>query len=95
MVSLFAAIGFLQPWPLLAYCAVAHHFGGNPSTKPLVYLCPFSVAALGLDNASLIVGLIGWLFISTSNALLYAIPGIRNTRRSSCTTGNSAEIKLI
>jgi len=32
--------------------------------------------ALGLDNASLIVGLIGWLVISLGNAVLYAIPGL-------------------
>jgi len=32
--------------------------------------------SLGLDNASWVVGLIGWLLISASNAILYSIPGI-------------------
>ena len=71
----FAAVGFVLPWLLLAFYAAAHHMGRNPSTTPLVYLCPFSIAALGLDNASLIVGLLGWLLISATNAVLYAIPG--------------------
>jgi hypothetical protein len=70
----FAAVGFVLPWLLLAFYAAAHHMGRNPSTTPLVYLCPFSTA-LGLDNASLIVGLLGWLLISATNAVLYAIPG--------------------
>ena len=66
----------MLPWLLLAFYAIAHRMGGNPSTAPLLYLCPSSIAALGLDNASLIVGLMGWLLISASNAVLYAIPGI-------------------
>jgi hypothetical protein len=69
------AVGFVLPWLLLAFYATAHHMGGNPSTTPPVYLCPPSIAALGLDNASLIVGLLGWLLISATNAVLYAIPG--------------------
>ncbi|MGA2855599.1 MAG: hypothetical protein ABSE40_01955 [Candidatus Sulfotelmatobacter sp.] len=64
-----------MPWLLLAFYAIAHHMGGHPSTAPLIYLCPSSIAALGLDNASLIVGLLGWLVISATNAVLYAIPG--------------------
>jgi len=61
---------------LLVYYAIAHHLGGHPSTKPLLYPCPSAIMALGLDNASLIVGLIGWLVISLGNAVLYAIPGL-------------------
>jgi hypothetical protein len=76
IVGGFAAVGFVLPWLLLAFYAIAHRMGGNPSTAPLIYLCPSSIAALGLDNASLIVGLIGWLLISATNAVLYAIPGI-------------------
>jgi len=71
----FAAVGFVLPWLLLAFYAGANHLGWRPSTKPLVCLCPSSIAALGLDNASLIVGLLGWLLISATNAVLYAIPG--------------------
>jgi hypothetical protein len=76
IVGSFAAVGFVLPWLLLAFYAIAHHMGWNPSTTPLVYLCPPSVAALGLDNASLIVGLFGWLLISGTNAVLYSMPGI-------------------
>jgi hypothetical protein len=49
--------------------------GRNPSTMPLLFLCPFSIAAMGLDLASWIVGLIAWLVISAMNAALYAVPG--------------------
>jgi hypothetical protein len=76
LVGGFAAVGFVLPWLLLAYYAIAHSIGMHPSTAPLVYLCPSSIAALGLDNASLIVGLFGWLVISGTNAVLYSIPGI-------------------
>ena len=31
--------------------------------------------ALGLDNASVLVGLLGWLLIGFMNAVSYAIPG--------------------
>jgi hypothetical protein len=75
VVGMFASIGFIVPWVLVAFYAIAHRFGGNPSTKPLLYLCPSSIISLGLDNASLLVGLLGWLLISVSNAILYSIPG--------------------
>jgi hypothetical protein len=64
IVGGFAIVGFVVPWLLLAFYAIAHRMGGSPSTAPLLYLCPSSIMALGLDNASLIVRLIGWLFIS-------------------------------
>jgi hypothetical protein len=32
--------------------------------------------ALALDNASLLVGLLGWLIIGLTNAVLYAIAGV-------------------
>jgi hypothetical protein len=32
--------------------------------------------SLALDNASWLLGLFGWLLISASNAVLYAIPGV-------------------
>jgi hypothetical protein len=75
-VGAFAGIGFVLPWVLVALYAVAHRLGGNPSTKLLLYLCPSSIISLGLDNASLLVGLFGWLLISVSNAILYSIPGV-------------------
>jgi hypothetical protein len=55
----FALAEFVVPWLQLAFYAWAHRMGNHPSTMPLVVLCPISVAALGLDNASLIVGLLG------------------------------------
>jgi hypothetical protein len=71
-----AAVGFVLPWLLLAFYAIARHLGEHPTTMPLLYLCPSSIISIGLDNASLIVGLFGWLLISASNAVLYSIPGI-------------------
>jgi hypothetical protein len=76
IVGGFAAVGFVLPWLLLAFYAIAHHMGGHPSTAPLLLLCPSSISAIGLDNASLIVGLFGWLVISGTNAVLYSIPGV-------------------
>jgi hypothetical protein len=49
--------------------------GVNPSTMPLVYLCPSSIMSMALDNASLLLILLVWLLISVSNAVLYSIPG--------------------
>jgi hypothetical protein len=75
-VGVFAGIGFMLPWLLVAFYAISHSLGGNPSIKPLLYLCPSSIISLGLDNASLLVGLFGWLLISVSNAVLYSVPGV-------------------
>ena len=71
----FAAVGFVMPWVLLAFYEIAHLFGKHPGTTLLEYLCPPSIASLGLDNATWIVGIIGWIFISAANAVLYLIPG--------------------
>lgn len=49
--------------------------GVNPSTMPLVYLCPSSIMSMALDNASLLLILLVWLLISVTNAVLYSIPG--------------------
>jgi hypothetical protein len=76
VVGVFAAVGFVLPWLLMAFYAIARRVGANPSTTPLLYLCPSSILSLELDNASWIVGLFGWLLISASNALLYSIPGV-------------------
>jgi hypothetical protein len=71
----FASVGFVIPWLLLGFYAIADRVDAHPNTTLLFYLCPSSIAALGLDNASFLVGLLGWLGISVSNAFLYAIPG--------------------
>jgi hypothetical protein len=76
IVGGFAALGFVLPWLLLGYYALAHRMGAHPNTGPLLFLCPTSIIAIGLDNASLLIGLLGWLLIGLSNAVLYAIPGI-------------------
>ena len=76
IVGTFAAVGFVLPWLLLAFYLIAHRVGWKPSTTPLLYLCPSSIMSLGLENASWLVGLFGWLLISTSNAVLYAVPGV-------------------
>ena len=75
VTSGFAAIGFILPWLLLIFYAIARKIGAHPSTMLLLYVCPSSIMALGLDSASLILGLFGWLLISLSNAILYAMPG--------------------
>jgi hypothetical protein len=38
--------------------------------------CPPSFAAMALDNAGVVGGLIGWLFISLMNAVLYGAIGL-------------------
>ena len=72
----FAAVGFVVAWLLLAYYTVAHKMGHDPSTTPLLYMCPFSFWTMALDNASLLEGLFLWLIISLFNAGLYAVPGL-------------------
>lgn len=76
IVAGFAAAGFFMAWLLLAFCAWARELGWHLSTTPLLYLCPSSIMSLGLDNASLLVGLLGWVLIAFSNAVLYAAVGI-------------------
>jgi len=76
VVFAFAVTGFAMAWFLLAVYAVAHYLKLNPSSMPLAYLCPASIMALGIDSASLLIGLLGWLFISISNAVLYSVAGM-------------------
>ncbi len=76
IVGGFAATGFLLPLLLLAYYTAANHIGKFPSTDLLFYLCPSSVACMGLDNASTSTAIVVWLMIAASNAVLYAVPGI-------------------
>jgi hypothetical protein len=71
----FATCGFLICWILLAYGVYAHSHNQIPNERLILRLCPFSIITLGLDNASLGVGLLGWLLIALMNAVTYAIPG--------------------
>jgi hypothetical protein len=73
----FAGIGFSISWILLAYSAyVAHANHEIPNEKIFLTLCPASVLSLALDNASVFIGLLGWLLIALINAFLYAVPGV-------------------
>jgi hypothetical protein len=71
----FAACGFFICGILLGYSAYAHAHHQMPNTKIFLTLCPPSIISLGLDNASTLVGLFGWLLIGLVNAIIYAIPG--------------------
>jgi hypothetical protein len=55
----FATCGFLICWILLAYGVYAYSHNQIPNKKLILRLCPFSIITLGLDNASLVVGLFG------------------------------------
>jgi hypothetical protein len=71
-----AAVGFVLPLLLLAYYAAANYAGNYPNTNLLFYLCPTSILCMALDNASTATAIFVWLLISTSNAVLYALPGV-------------------
>jgi hypothetical protein len=75
IATAFAGVGLLVPWLFLAYEMLARSMGRHPSATLLLYLCPSSIMALGLDSASPLLGLAVWAFISVTNAVLYAIPG--------------------
>ena len=72
----FAAAGFMLPLLLLAYYSAANRIGKFPNTDLLFYLCPSSIACMGLDNASTSTAIVVWLIIAASNAVLYALPGV-------------------
>jgi hypothetical protein len=75
----FALIGFLIGVGLCAYTFYAtssHYKGPPPSDAVYLVLCPFSFASLALDNAGVAGGLVGWFFISITNAALYGVIGL-------------------
>jgi hypothetical protein len=53
-----------------AFYLTSHHETGSPFL--FLVLCPPSIAAIALDNAGVVGGLVGWLFISFANADFYA-----------------------
>jgi heme A synthase len=72
----FAAVGFLMPWLLLTFYAVAAHFDLHTSpalTAVLFYLCPASVMSMGTDNAVQAEAIRIWMIIAATNAVLYAV----------------------
>lgn len=72
----FALFGFMIAIALWAYAfyLTAHHLIGNKAL--FLILCPPSIMAIGLDNAGVFGGIIGWLIIAIGNAVLYAAIGI-------------------
>jgi hypothetical protein len=74
-VILFAITGFLVGEALCGYAfyLTSHHRIG--SAFLFLTLCPTSLGAMALDNAGVIGGVIGWLFISLENAVLYGLIG--------------------
>jgi hypothetical protein len=70
----FSLVGFILPLIGVAFYSIAAHFNVHPSTTPALYLCPtsFILIALG-DHASVFTGVIAWLMICVSNAVLYAV----------------------
>ena len=72
----FAIAGFAVGEALCAYTFVltSHHRIGNMAL--FLVLCPTSFAAIVLDNAGVIGGLIGWFIISLQNAVLYGLAGL-------------------
>jgi hypothetical protein len=71
----FAACGFLVCGILLGYSVYAHTHHQIPNSRIFLTLCPPSIIALGLDNASALVGILGWLIIGLLNAISYAVAG--------------------
>jgi hypothetical protein len=71
----FAVVGFVAGEVLCGYAfyLTAHHRIGNEAL--FLILCPASMTAMGLDNAGVVGGLIGWFFISLVNACLYGLVG--------------------
>jgi hypothetical protein len=67
----FCTIGFLSGMSLCAYTFYlsTHHLTGNPFL--FLFLCPFSIAAMALQNVGIAAGVFGWLLISCANAILY------------------------
>jgi hypothetical protein len=71
----FAAVGVLVGVVLCAYTfyLTSHQRTGNELL--FTVLCPPSIAAIALDNAGVVGGLIGWLFIAGENGALYGAVG--------------------
>ena len=76
VIAAFASFGFVVTWGLLALGYFESLNGHVLSSKVFLWLCPMSVVSLGLDSASLVVALLGWLMISLTNAILYGLAGI-------------------
>jgi hypothetical protein len=76
IIAIFAAIGFVMPLLVSAVYAIAGRMNVHPSYAWASYLCPPSLMALGLEGASPLAVVWGYLLIASSNAFLYALPGL-------------------
>ena len=77
VVTWFAAVGFVLPMLFLTFYTVADHFNEYPSMTPFFYVCPSSIMQMALDMdgpVPLLEGVVVWLMICISNAVLYAAP---------------------
>ncbi len=61
----------------MALCGYAFYLTSHNGVGNLLFLvfCPPSILAMALDNAGVVGGIVGWLFISFANAGLYAVIG--------------------
>jgi hypothetical protein len=75
IVSWFALSGFCTAWLLLGYSAYCFWRGTHVWQPVFLVLCPSSIVAIGLDGASPLGALIGWLFIAVANTAMYAAIG--------------------
>ena len=73
----FAITGFAIGVILGAY-TFYHNLTNRGFIDETIYtvLCPPSAGAMALENAGIVGGIIGWLFISLINAGLYGLLGL-------------------
>jgi hypothetical protein len=69
-----AIIGFSIGMALCGYTFYLTSHNGVGNLLFLVF-CPPSILSMALDNAGVVGGIVGWLFISFANAGLYAVIG--------------------
>lgn len=72
IVGGFAAVGFLLPLGILGYFALS----GTMAGAGVMRICPSCMMMMALDNASITTGILVWIMICVSNAVVYALPGV-------------------
>ena len=76
----FAIVGFAIGITLGGYAFYITSHGRSSNIALFLILCPPSISSMALDNASLLGGIIGWIFISVENAGLFALVGLALSR---------------
>ena len=71
----FALVGFAIGMALCGYAFYLTSHGQIGNETLFLVLCPPPIGAMTLDNAGVLGGIIGWIFISVENAVLYALVG--------------------